>query len=405
MHRFLLTSSLTLSTLASFSVFACSDKFNGEPSSSDGGQGGAGTDVATTGGTDGLGGSGSQGCTPSSVDLPDDDFEDSNCDGIDGDAKSGIFVSPDGDDLASGTLKDPVATINAAISLAQAKEADVYICNGEYDREIRIEDVGVNLYGGYDCEDGWKRVADRAVINPQVGVPLTIRGVEGVIIERLVFKALDNLDEGGSSVAAVIMDSEDVQLRRVELESGQAGPGKPGASSTQVATAASKGADGGTCRGSGCFQPGLGGNKAGTRSCAGGDSALPGGRGGTVAPLCPLEEAAPLAQTVAVRAASVAQAGTVGMAKSVWAVQSEHSVNLSSVHSRARSTYRTIQVSSGNTAVQASLQVAEPVQTALGFKAVFALRLVPAAVRAVLLDVEALLVKVVLAEELRWDLF
>src|SRR5262249_60826684 len=40
-------------------------------------------------------------------DTPDLKFVDSNCDGIDGDAKNAVFVAPDGNDAAPGTMKRP----------------------------------------------------------------------------------------------------------------------------------------------------------------------------------------------------------------------------------------------------------------------------------------------------------
>ena len=58
-------------------------------------------------------------CVPTgAVDLPDDAFEDSNCDGIDGDKAAAIFVSPSGADTADGSFDAPVKTITEGVALA-----------------------------------------------------------------------------------------------------------------------------------------------------------------------------------------------------------------------------------------------------------------------------------------------
>src|SRR3954471_6259240 len=69
---------------------------------------------------------------PGAVDKPDLNFEDTNCDGIDGDLSKAVFVALSGDDNAPGTLTNPKRTINAAITAANAAnpKKDVYIAGG-----------------------------------------------------------------------------------------------------------------------------------------------------------------------------------------------------------------------------------------------------------------------------------
>ncbi len=272
---------------AGLAFFGCSGSefMSGDapPDSMAGATGAAGAPAVGQAGA-GSGGGENPTCDATARDLPDDDFEDTNCDGIDGDASRAVFVSPDGDDLAAGTQDDPVATINAGIELAQEGGLDVYVCNGEYDREVRLESIGVNIYGGYDCKSDWKRVRDRAVVRPQVGVPLTIRDVSGVTIERIVFRALNNESEEGSSIAAAIVDSEDVELRRVELESGRAGSGKDGTDGKSWTSAARKGDDGNRATGCGsvfCATGGTGGHTTEAYTCPDGTKTRggPGSRG------------------------------------------------------------------------------------------------------------------------------
>ncbi len=62
-------------------------------------------------------------CTPTGVDRPDLRFVDSNCDGIDGDARTAVFVAPNGKNGAPGTPAQPLRTISAAPVVANASAA------------------------------------------------------------------------------------------------------------------------------------------------------------------------------------------------------------------------------------------------------------------------------------------
>src|SRR5690349_1329468 len=63
----------------------------GGDDTSGGGDGGSKNDGG--GAMDGGGGGGDGGpCVPTAQDEPDDNFRDTNCDGIDGDASRGVFV-------------------------------------------------------------------------------------------------------------------------------------------------------------------------------------------------------------------------------------------------------------------------------------------------------------------------
>jgi hypothetical protein len=120
-------------------------------------------------------------CTPTSdEDEPDDEFKDQNCDGIDGDKKRAIFVSPEGVDEAAGTIDAPVKTLVKAIERATAGSKDVYVCNGAYAETVTLT-AAVRVFGGYDCKDGWKRTLERAVIAPSKGTPVTAKGVGGTV--------------------------------------------------------------------------------------------------------------------------------------------------------------------------------------------------------------------------------
>jgi hypothetical protein len=196
-------------------------------SSATGGQGGA---TAESDGGAGAGGGDSpiDPCNRTAPDLPDDDFVDSDCDGIDGERDAGIFVAPTGNDSTRGTIAEPVRTLQRAVALAQETKLPLYVCNGSYRENLAIS-APVAIYGGYDCTREWLRTKDHAVVDPGAGAALSIASVPGPVhIERLAFRALAGTASGQSSQAAAISDSSAVTLARVELQAGAGAPGAAG---------------------------------------------------------------------------------------------------------------------------------------------------------------------------------
>jgi hypothetical protein len=220
-------------------------------------------------------------CVPTGEDEPDDHFEDTNCDGIDGDVARALFVAVDGDDSAVGTLEAPLATLQAAIDRSKSEQKHVYVCNGAYEQAVTIQGSGIRLYGGFDCEDGGRRIADRARIESKRAIPLRVAAARDVIVDRLAFVAPDATGLEESSVAAVVEKSVQVQLRRVELESGEAGPGRPGEAGAAISGRSPNGAPGGhACLQLLCDAYGDGGYSAAAPLCEGGGRPEIGGAGG-----------------------------------------------------------------------------------------------------------------------------
>lgn len=202
---------------------------------------------AGAGGEAGAGGAAGDDSVPSCVptgpgDLPDDDFADSNCDGIDGDKRVAIFVSPDGKDGNDGSFGSPASTISKGIELAAAKGKDVYVCTAEYAENVVVETTAVNIYGGYDCVT-WSRDNQRASVVPASGIALTLRNVTAMTVDRMQFVAADAKDAGASSIAAQIMASDQVVLSHLELTAGNGAPGQSG-KAVKGARQAQAGADG-----------------------------------------------------------------------------------------------------------------------------------------------------------------
>ena len=202
--------------------------------------GGAGGDTAVggAGGDENVGGEGGAGggsgrvvCDATVPDSPDDDFRDTNCDGIDGDAAHAVFVSTSGSDAAPGTMSAPVRSINQALAMASLSKLAVYVCNATYTENVVLE-AGARIYGGYDCTRDWVRVKDRAIVRVEAGLPLRIDSVaEAVVVDRLAFRAqrASQVTAGGSSQAGAIVNSSAVTLSHVEFVAGDGASGSDGA--------------------------------------------------------------------------------------------------------------------------------------------------------------------------------
>jgi hypothetical protein len=183
-------------------------------------------------------------CTPTAgEDVPDDEFEDTNCDGIDGDVAKAVFVSATGSSTADGSKTNPVDTIGKAIELAASSGKDVYVCNGTYAEALQIESAGVHLFGGYDCDAGWTRTAAHAEIAAPVGSALVVRNVSDFSIDRIDLTSPNAVQAGESSIAARILDST-IILSHAIVRAGSGAPGAAGEAGAALSLAPRKGADG-----------------------------------------------------------------------------------------------------------------------------------------------------------------
>jgi hypothetical protein len=213
-------------------------------------------------------------CTPTSTtDVPDDAFEDSNCDGVDGLADAGLFVDPvHGTTGAAGTKDAPLKTLSEALQrLRDSNEAErrplVYLAQGTYAENGLVLDVPVSLHGGYIGAGNWLRNATSTTQlnggSPGLTV-LNLPGDAGVILDRLVISSANATEPGAPSIALHVINSQGVRLRHDTLSAGQGAPGQNGGTGTQ-------GLDGGVGTGGGNAEGRFGGSfgSAGTSLCAG----------------------------------------------------------------------------------------------------------------------------------------
>lgn len=215
-------------------------------------------------------------------DTPDERFEDSNCDGIDGDITRAIFVSPNGDDTFIGTRETPVKTITQAIKLAQQQGLpSVYADKGTYPGSFSLV-AGISVYGGYDSGNLWARSATNDTVIQGGTTAVTGNNLAKETHLELVSVTSANGSSPGQSTYGIFIanSSGPIILSQVKVKSGI---GADGASPTNP-TAGTAGGNGGNGTGgcsasscSGCNPKGPGGT-AGTNSCLG--SNVSGGKGG-----------------------------------------------------------------------------------------------------------------------------
>ena len=161
------------------------------------------------------------GCNPNAVDDPDDDFADTNCDGIDGDKRKAIFVATTGNDSADGTWGKPVVTLTHAIALATAACKDVYVCAGDYQENLSINAQGARVYGGYDCAHNWQRnsTSQARIVSATNSALIISNSKQPVVFDHVDIGSAD-ASAGNSSVAVFVSKSSQVTLRRGTMQAG-----------------------------------------------------------------------------------------------------------------------------------------------------------------------------------------
>ncbi|MCB9789343.1 MAG: hypothetical protein H6744_21915, partial [Deltaproteobacteria bacterium] len=218
-------------------------------------------------------------CKPTpGVDHPDPLGVDSNCDGIDGDRASGLFVSKAGDDTAPGSLSAPKRTIQAAIDAAKAQgKTSVFVATGLYVQSLLLVD-GVSVYGGYSATFAVRDATayQTAVLGepPTTARPGAVSAIglgqapaNDTTFSGFTVFGEDNDAPGGSSYAVYLRDAGPaLHVVQNVIVAGDGGAGSPGASGSNGLPGL--GGD-----------PGLGAASAGT-TCSVSDHAAGGAGGG-----------------------------------------------------------------------------------------------------------------------------
>jgi hypothetical protein len=223
-------------------------------------------------------------CTfQSSDDAPDAAGTDANCDGLDGDASRGIFVSTNGSDSASGTRDAPMASIGAALTLAQSSSGldQIYVATGQYEEQVTLAD-GISIFGGYDEASNWARTGgatSRILYSATSGMMIAVKGTgitSPTVLGMLDIATDDAPGQGQSNYGLHCTDCDGLEIRNTQLTSGAASQGDDGDGGQSGFDAHGRGYNGGTGGNGSCDGGGYGrGGFGGTSGCG-----RDGGRGG-----------------------------------------------------------------------------------------------------------------------------
>lgn len=179
------------------------------------------------------------GCVPEAgEDLPDPMGVDGDCDGVDGVAAISVFVTLGGDDTKSGTRVAPVASLDRAYEIAAEEGLTTILLGaGVYERPLQLE-RGVNVHGGYvDLGNGWWTRNGRTVFEAASPALVAEQIDEPTHVSRVEIIAKD-AEPGESSIAARVVDVEELTLEDVILQAGRGGDGVDGVAPEAPARAA-----------------------------------------------------------------------------------------------------------------------------------------------------------------------
>ena len=189
--------------------------------------------------------------------ISDTDFPDGidqNCDGVDGEVDAAIYVAKNGDDDASGTLLDPMLTIQAALDRAKEDgKRDVYVATGVYAETVELKE-GVGLYGGYSSDFKQRNIdlnvtvimgQEVSTAKPAAVNAADIEGKAGAtVLDGFTIFGRNNMAPGGSTYGIYARNCSDgLRVSHNTIEAGAAGSGNKGADGTNGAGGA-EGEDG-----------------------------------------------------------------------------------------------------------------------------------------------------------------
>jgi len=220
-------------------------------------------------------------------DVPDDLFGDQNCDGIDGTAVDGVFVSEGGGSNANpGTKEFPYKTINFGLAQAESQgKAFVYVSAGNYAETVTLKN-GIGLYGGYLQSSDWARDGTRGIITGSSAGALRATNITNTtIVEYLQVQSAAATAPGTSSHAVIAVNSSGFTPRYLTLAPGNGAAGLQGSNAGSIGDDGGNGTTGTTgyeddsywyCGGN---QPDPPTSHAGGASCVGGSGSTKGGNG------------------------------------------------------------------------------------------------------------------------------
>lgn len=166
-------------------------------------------------------------CDLNAFDVPDPDFADTNCDGIDGTVDGGLFVDPQsGSDLAPGTRTRPLYSLARAAELVQLAPTSHTIFIAQGVTEGLTWRAPVSLAGGYRTP-GWIRNRSVTTIVRSRGTGLRLESLPAsVSVSQLSIESTPG-DPGTASIGLLVFESP-VTLQQLSVRSADGPPGMPG---------------------------------------------------------------------------------------------------------------------------------------------------------------------------------
>ncbi len=176
--------------------------------------------------------------------LPGAEYLDADCDGIDGDLETAIFVSA-GAEGGDGSLGSPLGTIQDAVDLfAPAIHSHILVTTGSYPERVTVKN-GVKMFGGYSPDFFIRDVALFPTIIdgplPDFADPIQVPGAvvavgisQPTVIVGFTINGYDvpagGESAGQPSIAVYVSGSSSaLKLLNNRVVGGQGGPGLPGA--------------------------------------------------------------------------------------------------------------------------------------------------------------------------------
>ena len=216
------------------------------------------------------------------TDLPDDDFIDANCDGIDGEIDKAVFVDQvTGSNTYPGTSPDlPVRTIQAGINAAVTNGRDyVLISQGNYNESLSLASE-VSLYGSYNATNGWVRGNSYTTTLTGGVQGITGNTVSAITITHLTITSANAGGTAQSSYGIFLKSASDISIHRCTISAGKGSGGSAGSNGTTGSNGGAGQSGQSGCENDtsiGCSSCSLPSRGSGGTSPAG----YPGGRGGS----------------------------------------------------------------------------------------------------------------------------
>jgi hypothetical protein len=158
----------------------------------------------------------------------------------------GIFVTTSGNDAASGTHDQPLASVQAGIDKAKTVGKRVYVCAGTFKESLTLAD-SISVVGGLDCTNNqWSTGSGRTRIEATSSPAVRAKDIATATrIEGLDVVAPNATTSSGSSIALLADHANALTVAHSQLIAGDAKNGDNGALAVQLSNAATtKGGEG-----------------------------------------------------------------------------------------------------------------------------------------------------------------